>query len=132
MIASPIPATFAECGDRGLAEQGRHNRDRAVLQMLRSREKNWPPLLRLTATRTVANSFLLPCSAAQLSVKAKGYDIRVSPLAKDDSEFVRGHVISLLQFESFGGREKRDILQIADAPFRVLGLEQLVEGFVAR
>ena len=26
---------FAECGDRGLAEQGRHNRDRAVSQMLK-------------------------------------------------------------------------------------------------
>ena len=51
-----------------------------------------------------------------------------SPLAKDDSEVVRGHVVSLLQLESFGSREKRDILQA----FRVLGLEQLVEGFVAR
>ena len=102
MIASPIPAIFAECGDRGLAEQGRHNRDRAVLQILRSREKNWPPLLRLTATRTVANFFLLPCSAAKLSVEAKGYDIRASPLAKNDSEVIRGHVISLLQLEYCG------------------------------
>jgi hypothetical protein len=56
---------------------------------------------------------------------------RVSRLAEDDGQVVRGHVVDLLQLKAFGGCKKRDILQVTDAPFRVSGPEQLIKGFVA-
>jgi hypothetical protein len=56
---------------------------------------------------------------------------RSSPLAKHDGEIVRRHAVDLLQVEAFGGRKKRHVLKVTDAPFRILTLERLVEGFVA-